>query len=52
MKKYYPSVRTLHLYFGLFISPFVLTFSVSVNPTQIEPRILIQIDPLDNDCKN
>ena len=23
-----------------------------VNPTQIDPRILIQIDPLDNDCKN
>ncbi|WP_020604959.1 PepSY-associated TM helix domain-containing protein [Spirosoma spitsbergense] len=30
MKKYYPLVRTLHLYFGLFISPFVLIFSVSV----------------------
>ncbi len=30
MKKYYPSIRALHLYFGLLISPFVLIFSVSV----------------------
>ena len=30
MKKYYPIVRKLHLYFGLFISPFVLIFSFSV----------------------
>ncbi|MDN3656176.1 PepSY-associated TM helix domain-containing protein [Ferruginibacter paludis] len=30
MKKYYPPVRTLHLYIGLFVSPFVLIFSVSV----------------------
>lgn len=30
MKKYYPQVRRLHLYFGLFISPFVLIFSISV----------------------
>jgi hypothetical protein len=30
MKKYYPLVRKLHLYFGLFISPFVLIFSISV----------------------
>src|SRR4051812_17162242 len=30
MKKYYASVRTLHLYAGLFISPFVLIFSISV----------------------
>lgn len=30
MKKYYPPVRTLHLYFGLFISPFILIFSISV----------------------
>ena len=42
MKKYYPSVRTLHLYFGLFISPFVLIFSVSVlvlNHTSSADRI-------------
>lgn len=26
----YPSVRNLHLYFGLFVSPFVLLFSISV----------------------
>ena len=30
MKKYYPLVRKLHLYFGLFISPFILIFSFSV----------------------
>ncbi len=30
MKKYYSLVRALHLYFGLFISPFILIFSVSV----------------------
>ena len=30
MKKYYPALRMLHLYAGLFISPFVLIFSVSV----------------------
>jgi len=30
MKKYYSLVRALHLYFGLFISPFVLIFSISV----------------------
>ena len=30
MKKYYLSIRTLHLYIGLFISPFVLIFAISV----------------------
>ena len=30
MKKYYPSIRSLHLYIGLFISPFFLIFSLSV----------------------
>jgi len=30
MKQYYSLVRLLHLYFGLFISPFVLIFSISV----------------------
>jgi len=30
MKKYYSLIRALHLYFGLFISPFVLIFSISV----------------------
>lgn len=30
MKKYYPLLRSLHLYFGLFISPFILIFSISV----------------------
>ena len=30
MKKYYPLVRKLHLYFGLFISPIVLIYSLSI----------------------
>jgi hypothetical protein len=30
MKKYYPPVRSLHLYVGLFVSPLVLIFSISV----------------------
>lgn len=30
MKKYYPSIRALHLYIGLLISPFVLIFAGSV----------------------
>ena len=30
MRKYYLPVRALHLYIGLFISPFVLIFAVSV----------------------
>ncbi len=30
MNKYYSLVRSLHLYFGLFISPFILIFSMSV----------------------
>jgi hypothetical protein len=30
MKRYYSQIRLLHLYFGLFISPFVLIFAVSV----------------------
>jgi hypothetical protein len=30
MKKYYPLIRKLHLYFGLFISPFALIFSFSL----------------------
>lgn len=30
MKKYYPFLRSLHLYFGLFVTPFVLIFSISV----------------------
>jgi hypothetical protein len=30
MKRYYPLIRKLHLYFGLFISPFILIFSFSL----------------------
>lgn len=30
MRKYFPLVQDLHLYTGLFISPFIITFGVSV----------------------
>jgi hypothetical protein len=30
MKKYYSLIRTLHIYCGLFISPFILIYSISV----------------------
>src|SRR5438067_2425241 len=30
MKRYYPSVRSLHLYVGLFLSPFILIFCISI----------------------
>lgn len=30
MKQYYPPVRALHLYTGLFLSPFILIFCISV----------------------
>lgn len=30
MKKYYPSVRMLHMYIGLLVSPFIIIFAVSV----------------------
>ena len=30
MKNYYNLIRTLHVYFGLFITPFILIFSISV----------------------
>ncbi|KAA9035497.1 PepSY domain-containing protein [Ginsengibacter hankyongi] len=61
MKKYYPSVRTLHLYFGLFISPFVLIFSISViifnhpglinrlNPVQNPPTVKTKLDKIPYD---
>jgi hypothetical protein len=38
---FYRWIRDLHLYFGLFISPFVLVFSVSVlflNHAKIDPN--------------
>jgi hypothetical protein len=58
MKKYYRSVRTIHLYFGLFISPFVLIFSISAlvlnhtdfinrsNPIKNLPDIKTRIDKI------
>lgn len=61
MKKYYPSVRTIHLYVGLFISPIVLIFSISAlvlnhtdyinrnNPTKNLPDIKTSIDKIPYD---
>ena len=61
MKKYYRSVRTIHLYFGLFISPFVLIFSISAlvlnhtdfinrsNPIKNLPDIKTRIDKIPYD---
>jgi hypothetical protein len=58
MRKYYPPVRTLHLYFGLFISPLILIFSISVfifnhpglinrvNPVKDLPDIRTKLDKL------
>jgi hypothetical protein len=61
MKKYYPAIRALHLYFGLFISPFVLIFSISViifnhpsfinriNPVETLPDIKTKLDKIPYD---
>ena len=61
MKKYYPSVRTIHLYVGLFISPIVLIFSISAlvlnhtdyinrtNPIKKLPDIKTSIDKIPYD---
>jgi hypothetical protein len=61
MKKYYPSVRTIHLYVGLFISPIVLIFSISAlvlnhtdyinrtNPIKNLPDIKTSIDKIPYD---
>lgn len=47
MKKYYPLVRTLHLYFGLFISPFICIFSISTLVFNHEGA-LNRINPLES----
>ena len=56
MKKYYPVIHTLHIYFGLFISPFILIFNISVlafnhagflnkiNPVKSLPEIRTKLD--------
>ena len=45
MKKYLPFVRKLHLYVGLFISPFILIYSFSVLALNHE-RLLNQFVPV------
>jgi hypothetical protein len=61
MKKYYPVIHTLHIYFGLFISPFILIFSISVlafnhpgflnkiNPVKSLPEIRTKLDYIPDD---
>jgi hypothetical protein len=44
MKKYYLPVRALHLYIGLFISPFVLIFAISVLVFD-HPQFINKISP-------
>jgi hypothetical protein len=60
-KKYYSVIHALHIYFGLFFSPFILIFSISVlafnhtgflnqiNPVKSLPEIRTKLDyiPLD-----
>ena len=45
MRKYYPLLRSLHLYFGLFISPFVLIFSISVFVFN-HPQVMASLSPV------
>ncbi len=61
MKNYYPLIRTFHIYFGLFISPFILIFSISVlafnhmgflnqiNPVKSLPEIRTKLDNIPYD---
>lgn len=64
MKRYYPPVRSLHLYIGLFLSPFILIFSFSVlalnhvgwlnkkNPVLQTPVIKTKIDKFPHDTSD
>ncbi len=47
MKKYYLLIRSLHLYFGLFISPFVLIFGISVLIFN-HPDLINRVSPVKN----
>ena len=61
MKKYYLLIRKLHLYFGLFISPFILIFCLSalafnhgkllnkIDPVKHLPDIKTKLDKIPND---
>jgi hypothetical protein len=61
MKIFYQLIRTLHIYFGLFISPFILIFSISVlvfnhigflnkiNPVKSLPVIKTKLDNIPYD---
>jgi hypothetical protein len=64
MKIYYQLIRTLHIYLGLFISPFILIFSISVllfnhigflnqiNPVKSLPVIRTKLDSIPYDTTN
>jgi hypothetical protein len=45
LKEYYALIHSLHVYFGLFISPFIIIFGISVL-TFTHMRLLNQIDPV------
>jgi hypothetical protein len=47
MKKYYLPVRALHLYIGLFISPFVLIYALSILVID-HPQLINKITPAKN----
>ena len=64
MKNFSPFIRTLHLYFGLFISPFILIFSISVlainhagflnqvKPVKYLPEFRTKLDKIPYDTTN
>lgn len=64
MKKYFPHVRTLHLYIGLFLSPLIIIFSISVLvlnhteflkqaiPVKVVPDIQTHLDSIPNDTSD
>jgi hypothetical protein len=64
MKKIYPLVRNLHLYFGLFISPFILIYGLSalafnhegwlikIAPVKLLPGIRTKLDKIPYDSSD
>jgi hypothetical protein len=64
MKKIYPLIRNLHLYFGLFISPFILIYSLSalalnhegwlirIAPVKQLPEIRTQLEKIPYDSSD
>ncbi len=64
MKKFYPLVRSLHLYFGLFISPLILIYSLSaltfnhegqlnkITPVKNLPEVRTKLDKIPNESSD